>query len=87
MTATRKPQRLITAPGYREAYRGEAGEAYRAIAEELDGPEPAREVLALLDQRAVALAEAYAHRTHQKWPPRPTRDCPSFTIISFGGGA
>jgi hypothetical protein len=82
---------LITAedpgkPGHkvRESYRGEAGEMYRQIAEELDGPEPVAEVLAMLDQRAVALAGAYAHRSHAKWPPRPTRSGWSFQIISIG---
>lgn len=89
MAGNRPRKKLLIAPkesgngSYRESWRGEAGEMYRDIAEELDGPEPVRQILNMLDPRAVALAEAYAKRSHQRWPPRPTRDCWSLQIISW----
>lgn len=75
--------KLVTAPGYREAYRGEAARMYRDLAEELDGPETAVTILSMMDKRAVALAEAYARRSHKRWPPRPTRSGWSVQVISY----
>ena len=47
----------------------EAGQAYADIAEELSDD---RTTLADLDPEAVAMAEGWAKRNHQRWPPRPT---------------
>jgi hypothetical protein len=48
-------------------------EAYRIVAEELDGWSPAERaaVLADLDPRIVERARAYAKRAHKRWTPRP----------------
>lgn len=92
MASSRPRKKLLVAPkeagngSYRESWRGEAGEMYRALAEELDGQSPtvtARQILNMMEPRAVALAEAYAERSHQRWPPKPTRSGWKVQIISF----
>lgn len=77
----------ITAPNpskpgksYRESLPGEAEEMYHDLAQELGDPEAAAEILAIMDERAVALAGAWASENGRPWPPAPECDVPKFSI-------